>query len=86
MVCSDDHRASHASHCIQQSSDAMVNRLDCLSGGLHDAGVPHHVWIGVVDHHQGLDALLDGFDAAHGEGFGVHGRGLVIGGYTGRGH
>ena len=48
--------------------------------------MPHHVGVGVVDHHQGIDALLDGGDAAIGELFGRHGGGLVVGGNPRRWH
>ena len=86
MVGGDQEGAAHAVGGFHQAADAMVDRGDRLGGGLHLAGVPHHVRVGVVDHDQGVDALSNRSNTAFGELVGGHGRRLVVGGDPGGGH
>ena len=74
VISGDQHGAALTSHRIQQPADASIHRLNGFLGGIHDPGVPHHVWVGVVDHNQRVVRLLDGCDTAVGELFGRHGR------------
>lgn len=71
---------------FHQSAHAVIHGGDGGGCGLHLPRMAHHVGIGVVDHHQGVDAFVDGGDAAVGEGSGGHLGSLVVGGHPRGGH
>ena len=85
MISCDQQGPAHLAGGIEEPTHAAINAANGLHGGVHIAGVPNHVGVGVVDHNKGVDPLADRCHAPIGEGVSRHVRGLVVGGHLGGG-
>ena len=65
MIGCDQHRAATAANGIQQAPDNHPVAMACLAASM--TPVAHHVGVGVVDHDQAVNTLVNRCDAAVGQ-------------------